>query len=153
MRKRTITSIIKIVTDSGIPFDKIAIEVTESQNESDFNTIKEKFSILSKKGITLYLDDFGTGYSNFERIIEIPFDIIKFDRSLVIASGKDSKAELMVMYLAHLFTDLKYAVLYEGIEDDNDQHRCTNMYAKYLQGYKYSKAIPIGHLTEFFDKV
>jgi EAL domain-containing protein (putative c-di-GMP-specific phosphodiesterase class I) len=144
-------NVINIVSESGIPFDKLAIEVTESQNESDFNAIKEKFAQLRKHGITLYLDDFGTGYSSFERIIEIPFDIIKFDRSLVIASGKDVKAETTVTYLAHMFTDLNYSVLYEGIEDDHDQERCINMYARYLQGYKYSKPIPIGRLTEFFE--
>ena len=125
--------------------------MTESQNESDFNTIKEKFTILKEKGITLYLDDFGTGYSSFDRIIEIPFDIIKFDRFLVVESANSDKNKIMVSYLAHMFTDLNYAVLYEGIENEDDQTRCTSMFASYLQGYKYSKPIPIERLTEFFE--
>jgi EAL domain-containing protein (putative c-di-GMP-specific phosphodiesterase class I) len=145
-------SVIKIINDAGIPFDKVAMEVTESQNEKDFKAIRDIFSILKNTGITLYLDDFGTGYSSFERIVEIPFDIIKFDRSLVIASGEQVKAETTVSYLAHMFTDLNYSVLYEGIEDENDENRCVNMYARYLQGYKYSKPIPIGRLAEFFEK-
>jgi EAL domain-containing protein (putative c-di-GMP-specific phosphodiesterase class I) len=145
-------SIIDIIKANNIPPEKVAIEVTESQNESDFKTLKEKFTQLKDYGITLYLDDFGTGYSNFERIIEIPFDIIKFDRSLVIASGKDVKAHTLVSYLAHMFTDLNYSVLFEGIEDENDEARCIDMYARHLQGYKYSKPIPIAKLTEYFGK-
>ncbi len=142
----------QIVQDSGIPFDKVAIEITESQNEKDFMLIKEKLSELKQSGITFYLDDFGTGYSNFDRIMEMPFDIIKFDRSLVIASGENDKSRIMVSHLAQMFTDLNYAVLYEGIEDENDENRCRDMYAKYLQGYKYSKPIPIEQLTEYFEK-
>jgi EAL domain-containing protein (putative c-di-GMP-specific phosphodiesterase class I) len=143
----------QIIEDAGIEYDKIAIEITESQNESDFMMVRDRIFEMRKNGIIFYLDDFGTGYSNFERIMELPFDIVKFDRSLVIASGSDVKAETMVSYLAHMFTDMNYSVLYEGIENEEDEMRCTRMFARYLQGYKYSKPIPIENLTEFFEKV
>ncbi len=142
----------QIVQDRGVPFDKVAIEITESQNEKDFMLIKEKLYELKQSGITFYLDDFGTGYSNFDRIMELPFDIIKFDRSLVIASAEDEKTKIMVDHLAQLFADLGYSVLYEGIENEDDEKRCTAMYASYLQGYKYSKPIPIEQLTEYFER-
>ena len=145
-------SITKIIRNERIPFDKVAIEITESQNEKDFITLKEKLFELRESGITFYLDDFGTGYSNMERIMELPFDIIKFDRSLVIASGTDDKSKTMVTYMAHMFKDMNYDILYEGVEDDTDQIRCEGMYAKYLQGYKYSKPIPIDQLSEFLEK-
>ncbi|MBO6137773.1 MAG: EAL domain-containing protein [Lachnospiraceae bacterium] len=141
-----------IIEKSGIPFDKIAIELTESQSEKDFIIVKDKINELKGSGIKFYLDDFGTGYSNFDRIIELPFDIIKFDRSLVLASGSDTKSETMVSYLAHMFSDMNYSVLYEGIENEQDEDMCINMCARYLQGYKYSKPIPIAQLTEFFEK-
>ena len=142
----------RIVEDNGIPFEKIAIEVTESQSEKDFIIIKERINELKDTGIKFYLDDFGTGYSNFDRIIELPFDIVKFDRSLVIASATDTKSQTMVSHLAHMFTDLNYAVLFEGIEDESDEIRCMNMCGRYLQGYKYSRPIPIERLKEYFEK-
>ncbi len=153
VREKSFSSDVKrIIENSGIPYEKIAIEITESQNESDFITIKEKITELKDSGITFYLDDFGTGYSSFERIMELPFDIIKFDRSLVQASVQNPKAETMVSYLAHMFTDMNYSVLYEGIEDEKDEKLCISMYARYLQGYKYSRPIPIEKLEEFFEK-
>ncbi len=142
----------KILAMSGIPFEKIAIEITESQNERDFSIVEEKIKELKKSGITFYLDDFGTGYSNFERIMQLPFDIIKFDKSMVVAARNDAKSETMVSYLAHMFTDMNYAVLYEGIEDEVDEDLASRMYARYLQGYKYSKPIPIEELTNYFVK-
>ena len=141
----------QIIDMHSIPYDKIAIEITESQNESDFLIIKDRINQLRSRGIKFYLDDFGTGYSNFERIMELPFDIIKFDRSLVIASGGDAKSEMMVSYLAKMFDSLEYSVLYEGVETELDEEMCKKMCAKYLQGYKYSKPIPIEQLDEYFD--
>ncbi|MCR5788385.1 MAG: EAL domain-containing protein [Lachnospiraceae bacterium] len=141
-----------IIGASGIPNGKVAIEVTESQSESDFMIIKSMIEELKGAGIKFYLDDFGTGYSNMERIMKLPFDIIKFDRSLVIASQSDKRSEEIVARLAGLFAELHYSVLYEGIEDEDDEKRCINMSASYLQGYKYSKPIPIGELRSFFSK-
>ena len=147
------SSVSHIIEENRIPFDKIAIELTESQTESDFLVVKDKVTELKETGIKFYLDDFGTGYSNFDRILELPFDIVKFDRSLVIACSNSIRSETMVSYLAHMFSDMNYSVLYEGIENEEDEQRCTNMCARYLQGYKYSKPIPIGQLTNFFEKV
>ena len=43
-------------------------------------------------------------------------------------------------------------VLFEGIEDANDEENCVKMSARYLQGYKYSKPIPIEELSRFLPK-
>ncbi len=141
-----------IISANAVPNGKVAIEVTESQSESDFQIIKTMIEELKDAGIKFYLDDFGTGYSNMERIMKLPFDIIKFDRSLVIASQSDKRSEEIVSRLAGLFAELKYAVLYEGIEDEDDERRCINMSASYLQGYKYSKPVPIDELRKFFSR-
>lgn len=144
--------ILDIISKNGIGCDKIAIELTESQNTADFEMIKARIEELQEHGIKFYLDDFGTGYSNVERIMELPFDIIKFDRSLVIESSKNKNSEYMVNTFADMFRNLKYRVLYEGVEDEMDEERCIRMYAQYLQGYKYSKPIRIERLREFLTK-
>ena len=139
----------QIISRNQIPFTKVAIEITESRSEADFNIMKSKVLELQKLGIKFYLDDFGTGYSNFERIMEIPFDIIKFDRSMTIECAKNETSFYMVSTFANMFSQLHYAVLFEGIENDMDELNCVRMSAKYLQGYKYSKPIPIEELANF----
>lgn len=142
----------KIIKRHSIAFNQVAIEITETQNEQDFSLIQERMEELKDSGIKFYLDDFGTGYSNFERIMELPFDIIKFDRSLVVASDNDEKMKAMVSHLASMFNDMQYSVLYEGVENDSDEQRCVSMSARYLQGFKYSRPIPIERLSEFLKK-
>lgn len=144
--------IIGVIYANDIPYDKIAIELTESRNEEDFEMVKERIAELKEHGIKFYLDDFGTGYSNLERIMELPFDIIKFDRSMVIEMGKSKDAEYMVNTLSDMFDKLDYSVLYEGVEDEADERRCIRMFANYLQGYKYSRPIEIEKLRDFFSK-
>ena len=142
----------RVIHDVGIPFEKVAIELTESHTESDFMIMKEKVEKLNHQGIKFYLDDFGTGYSNMERIMELPFDIIKFDRTMLMACDKDKCSVKMVNSLANMFMDMSYSVLYEGVESDGDEALCKGMSATYLQGYKYSRPIPIDRLKEFLPK-
>jgi len=142
----------QVIESSRIPGEKIAIELTESQSDADFLVMKEKILDLRKQGIKFYLDDFGTGYSNMERIMELPFDIIKFDRSMVVASGSSQRSERIVENLANMFSEMNYSVLYEGVEDELDERRCMEMSASYLQGFRYSRPIPFDELKNFLKK-
>lgn len=144
--------IIEIIRGSGIPGDRIALELTESQNEGDFILVKQRIGELKEQGIKFYLDDFGTGYSSMERIMSLPFDTIKFDRSLVIASTTEDRSRKMVGNLANMFSNMDYSVLYEGVEKDADETMCRNMSAAYLQGYKYSRPAPIIDLKDYLSK-
>ena len=120
----------RILYDNGVPGHKVALELTESQSEEDFLIMKERIEILREEGIKFYLDDFGTGYSNMERILELPFDIIKFDRSMVIAAGQDTRSLQIVKDLAKMFTEFDYHVLFEGVENIDDESRCVDMSAR-----------------------
>ena len=144
--------IIGVVSKYNIDYTKLGFEVTESLEADDFDTITEVLTKFSKLGIKLYLDDFGTGYSNIEHITKLPIDIIKFDRSLVIASGEDDMSNFMVGSLSNMFDIIGYSILYEGIENKSDQDRCISMKACYLQGYRYSRPIPIEELPKFINQ-
>ena len=50
-----------IIRQNEIPYEKVAIELTESWNETEFDNIKNTITSLQKLGIKFYLDDFGTG--------------------------------------------------------------------------------------------
>ena len=141
--------VIEIIESNGISFEKIAIELTETKNEKDFLLMKKVMARLQELGIKFYLDDFGTGYSNFERLIGLPIDIIKFDRSLTILAGKNDESQFMVGSFSEIFKKANYQILFEGVEDEHDETQCIGMNAQYLQGYKYSKPIPMECLKDF----
>lgn len=144
--------VINIIRDNEIEYGKIAIELTESRSEKDFENVKNVMNNLKGLGMKFYLDDFGTGYSNFERIIGLPIDIIKFDRSLTILAGKDEGSRFLVGSFSDIFKKSNYQILFEGVENERDETQCKEMNALYLQGYKYSKPIPMDQLTGFLRK-
>lgn len=139
----------RIIAANEIPYGKVAIELTEGQNEKEFDSIKAVMQELGNLGIKFYLDDFGTSYSNFERIMELPFDIIKFDRSMTIMAAKGGNAEKIVGSMSSIFSDTNFRILFEGIENEADEKRCIGMGAQFLQGYKYSKPIPMEQIDAF----
>jgi len=83
--------------------------------------------------------------------MEIPFDIIKFDRSMLVEFSKSDASRFMVNTFADMFNQLHYSVLFEGVENEGDEQNCVNMNAKFCQGYKYSRPIPIAQLRGFLQ--
>ena len=71
---------------------------------------------------------------------------------MLLASGSSERSRQIVVSLAHMFAALNYAVLYEGVESDSDERMCLDMSASYLQGYKYSRPVPISELEEYCRK-
>ena len=142
----------EIIVANGVNPSQIAIELTESKNDKDFINMKRVMEEMQEKGIQFYLDDFGTGYSNIEKIIGLPIDIIKFDRSLTLLAAKSDETKFMVGSFSEIFKKADYQILFEGVEDENDEKQCKDMNAKYLQGYRYSRPIPIERLKEFLVK-
>lgn len=144
--------VVEIIKDNNIPAGKVAIELTESTNDEDFQLLYSTVSELKKHGIRFYLDDFGTGYSNFDRILSLGLDIVKFDRSLLLFADRDQNIKFTLHHFASAFAELNYKVLFEGVETKEQEDLCTECYADYLQGYKFSKPIPIEQYANFLKK-
>lgn len=138
-----------IIERNGIDYSYIGVEVTESQNEKDYHALLYIVQELKLMNVTTYLDDFGTGYSNFDRLLSLNLDIIKFDRALIVMTEHDQKAYYILKYFAEAFKRLNYSILYEGIETEEQELLCMESQADFLQGYKYSKPVPIEHLERY----
>jgi len=102
--------------------------------------------------MTIYLDDYGTGYSNFERVTKVGFDVIKYDKSILSLVQEDRNVSSMLMSFAESFKMMDYKILFEGVETQEHVEICNSCGADYLQGFKFSKPIPIGELRGFFKK-
>lgn len=144
--------IIRIIEANEVSPEQIGIELTESQSDKDFKILKKKISLLKNYGMTIYLDDFGTGYSNFERILKLGFDVIKYDRSVLLSAELDENVAIMLQKLAEAFRNMEYKTLFEGIETERQIDICDKCGADYMQGFNFSKPIPIAEVREYFKK-
>lgn len=145
-------NILDIIHKNNIPESKIAIELTEGQSDSDYEIVHDRISVLKKYGIKFYLDDFGTGYSNFERVMKLGMDVVKIDRSMLIYSLGDQRAWYIMKHFAGVFKELGYDILFEGVESEELEDLCIDCDADYLQGYKFSKPMPVEDLWKYLER-
>jgi len=126
----------------------IILEILESElgtlGSRHFETLKE----LRRIGCLIAIDDFGTGYSNYSRLLTMPVDIIKFDRSMIM-SAKGSKAEAtLVQGLIRFCFDIGALTVAEGIETKDFVEFALDMGFDFGQGYFWSRPVPESAATK-----
>ncbi len=141
--------ILEMVKTFGVNPDKIKMEITESSFVSNLLEAQKVINKLTKKGIRFYLDDFGTGYSSWATILNLPFDFIKIDRSLVVNGDLNNKGLVILRATIGALSANGQDVLTEGVETINQLDMVRNLGTKYVQGYYYSKPMPQDEFVEF----
>ncbi len=96
--------------------NRIAVEITERDVMHNIESAKRFIERIKALGVEVEIDDFGIGYSSFDRIVELDFDLLKIDKSLIDLIGKNVKAERIVAYIIRLAHSLGAKALAEGIE-------------------------------------
>lgn len=114
--------------------------------ESDFAVMgSERLQMLNRlrdAGCLIAIDDFGTGYSNYSRLLTMPVDIVKFDKSM-LKSAHSSKAEAtLVQGLVRFCHDINALTVAEGIENQGCADFALAMGFDFGQGYLWSRPVP-----------
>ncbi len=121
---------------------RLEIEVTENALIEDLDIAREMMALLQARGTRVVLDDFGVGYSNIFHLRELPFDRIKIDRSFVMDSASDPRAEACVRAMLALGASLGIDMVAEGIETTDIARHLENLGCRFGQGYLYSEPVP-----------
>jgi c-di-GMP phosphodiesterase len=128
----------QILQDTGLPVESLKLEITESSIMSNTETIELVLSKLQVLGVQLYIDDFGTGYSSLSRLLELPLDVLKIDRSFVqqLCSGR---GEYLVRAITNLAHSLGIDVIAEGVETEDQSIKLQALGCHRGQGYLFAK--------------
>lgn len=131
--------IVRLLTESGFPADRLVVEITETSLFADLDVARSIVTSLKNQGIRLALDDFGTGFSSLSQLRTLPFDAIKVDRSFVrnMTSNQDSAA--IVRAVAALAHAIDVPVIVEGIEDAATHAAVLGCGCSYGQGWYFGK--------------
>ena len=141
-----------IVNQAGIEHRRICIEFTERAILDNFHQTLSIMEQLTADGFRFYLDDFGTGYSNFQCLLQLPFQIIKLDRSLVHAE-KDGKPDYsMVRTLTNLFHERNLVVVAEGAETMEEVQELTRRGVDRIQGFALARPMSADALLKFYQE-
>lgn len=121
---------------------QIMLEITESVALSDVEFARERIAELDALGFGIAVDDFGVGYSSLAQLHEIPANEIKLDIAFVQRIHlKNGRA--IADAIISIAKSLDMECVAEGVEDAATAQLLTEMGVDILQGYYFSKAMPI----------
>ncbi|PMC33662.1 hypothetical protein CJ195_27400 [Bacillus sp. UMB0899] len=143
----------EILIKYDYPPTKLQIEITESGIDAYLNELQEFSNELKKRDIIIALDDFGVGTSSLLFIKELPIDVIKIDRNFIKNVPKDSFDTILLSGIFKVILDLNIDVVVEGIEQEEQVNYITSECSPRLQGYYFSRPLPISILLERYFKL
>jgi len=132
--------IAQFIKDSGLPPERLELELTESAIMTDAETNIAKLRELKAIGVDLAVDDFGTGYSSLSYLKRFPIDTLKIDQSFVADLDSADGAAIVDAILA-LSKTLNLRVIAEGIEDQHQLAYLVKKECDLLQGFYFARPI------------
>lgn len=132
--EKTVTALLRHVADIQFDPRRIVFELTENSLITDMDTARRSLDRLKASGAKLALDDFGTGFSSLSSLHELPFDIVKIDRSFA-ARLNDPIGQRVVLAIRRLAETLSLQCVLEGIETETQLKEAAVAGFDYAQGY------------------
>ncbi len=142
LRARVQDTVMSALKESGLPPERLKLEITESVMIGDQTGIRLFMEGMQKLGVAVSLDDFGTGYSSLSYLRDLPFDELKIDRSFISSLSGDRQAQAVVRTIIALARDLDMRVVAEGIETQEQALFLRALGCARAQGYYFGRPVP-----------
>lgn len=143
----------KLIHQYGITPQQILLEITErdllNKNDAIFiNRMKE----LRHLGYALAVDDYGTGHASISYLQHFPFSHLKIDKVFIQAIGTKAITESLNGAIIKMANDLDLIIIAEGVESQDQVDYLSANNVRFLQGWYFSKALPINLLTDLLEE-
>jgi len=143
-----VEEVVKRVDKSGIPRNKINIEITESILVNDFKFMLAQIERFKSLGFSVWMDDFGSGYSSLNTLNRIPFDLIKFDMAFLRNLDKGESGKIILAELMRMAASLGKDTVCEGVETKEQAEFLQEIGCSKLQGYYFTKPVSVEQILE-----
>lgn len=134
--------LVRILGEYGLPCSCFQFEITETVATEYSASLTRVAESLQAAGIGLCLDDFGSGYANLNTVMQLPFSVIKLDRSLLFHICTDKNSALFYQSIVAAFCRLGYRIVAEGVETQEEMELLRSWNVDMIQGYYFSRPLP-----------
>jgi diguanylate cyclase (GGDEF)-like protein len=129
----------------------LTFEITENLFLSEYDTLSSVLEHIRQLGIELSIDDYGTGYSSLSRLIKLPVNELKIDKSFVKNVDTNNDDEAVVHSTIELAHNLGMKVVAEGVESEAAMELLKRYDCDIAQGFLISKPLPVAEFETFLD--
>jgi len=149
--KKLKNRIMDILHETGLPPQRLEIEITESTLVRNLEAAQDILGGLREAGVRIALDNFGTGYSSLYHLRNFKMDKIKIDGSFIHGMLSEKEDAGIVRALVGLAHGLGITVSAEGIQDSAQQDSLIRTGCEQGQGHLYSDAISAEHTLDVIE--
>ena len=128
---------------TGLPPERLELEITESLLISDPEQVLKSLDRLSALGVKIAMDDFGTGYSSLSYLWRFPFDKVKIDRAFVQGLEHEDRVLPIISSIVSLAHSLGMRVNAEGVETESQHEALRRLGCDELQGFLLGRPAPM----------
>ncbi|MGN1416115.1 MAG: putative bifunctional diguanylate cyclase/phosphodiesterase [Oscillospiraceae bacterium] len=146
--------IISCIDKYKVPHRYIEIELTETTTDVNFSDLKEIVIGLREAGISTSIDDFGMGYSSLNLIKELPWNVLKIDKSfLPDENDSGSQKYVMLKHIIALAQDIGLECIVEGVESAEQVRLLKENNCFLAQGFYFDKPMPVEEFEKRLDEL
>lgn len=127
-------------------------EITESSLMENFESYRPVLEEMKRMGLKIVLDDFGTGYSSLGYLKHLPVDTVKIDKTFLVNFPNDKQNGAIIDSIFNLANGLMMDVVVEGVENMEQRDHLTSYQYSHLQGFYFSKPLPIQKFIQYLRK-
>lgn len=136
----------QIVSDSGIPRERIVFEITERDTVKNLSLLERFLSELKLEGFKLAIDDFGSGFSSFHYLRRFPIDFLKIEGDFIANMLTSPKDRAVVTSIKSLAQEMGITIVAEYVESQEVLDELHVMGVHLAQGYYVGK--PARHVID-----
>jgi len=129
------------IKNSGISH-LLQFELLENEAIVDSDTVLQFFRKIKKLGSEIGMDDLGKGHSNIERLINLPVDFVKIDRSIMEHITDNLEIQNITKGIIKLAHKKKLKVTAEYCKNKAITDVAIMLGVDTLQGHYFAKASP-----------
>jgi len=141
-----------VLDEIGVPAEALCLEITESSILGESGRMLDTLRELKAMGLSLAIDDFGTGHSALSYLPDLPFDVLKVDRSFITTMDSSPARAEVVRGIIQIAKAVGMRVVAEGIEEARQEQLLVEASCHFGQGYLYSRPVPLVNAIKLLDR-
>lgn len=136
----------------GLEPQYLTLEITEGVAKMGVDLLGTVVRDLRNIGVKVALDDFGTEYANLSVLINIDFDEVKLDKSLIDNLCTDRKAQSVVKNVVNMCKEVGSGrIIAEGVESPEQRRLIHELKCSHGQGYLFYRPMPMEEYLELLQ--
>ncbi|MCR4644861.1 MAG: bifunctional diguanylate cyclase/phosphodiesterase [Oscillospiraceae bacterium] len=141
MKNDFLDEIRELLRVSGIPADKLEIEITESIMIESVDKALQCIDELRNMGLKIAIDDFGTGYSSLSYLNRFPADLLKIDKSFIDKMNTGESSRQYVAAIISMGHIMGFDVISEGVEEPEQLETLREIGCDFIQGFIWGRPL------------